>query len=307
MESTSAIPEKQVSTTGLMHLGVIYIVWSSTYLAIRLAVREGSGFPPFTMGTMRIGLSCILLFLWVYFRKQVQKPTRGELVLLLATGILMWSGGNGMVMYAEQHADSGLAALLLAATPLWAMVIETIIDRRLPNKQTAFSLLLGFAGITILMMPSFLSGMRASIVSILATTVSAISWSTGSVLQARKPVSLGPSMSSAYQMLGGTIGLGLMALFAHEPAPHPNIEAWLGFGYLVILGTLAFISYVTALRLLPTNLVMTYAYVNPVLAVFLGWLVLNEPITAWTIAGTVFVLLGITGVFRARRKKPQHG
>jgi len=303
MSANSAVEssERQYSTAGLFHLSVIYIVWSSTYLAVRFAVREGSGFPPFTFGVLRVGVSSLLLFLFVFLRKQYRKPTKRELAILIASGVLLWSTGNGMVMVAERYADSGLAALLLAATPLWSMVIESIVDRRLPNRQAVFSLLLGFIGIGILMMPSFMSGMRTNIVSILATTVAAISWSAGSILQTRKPVSLEPGVSSAYQMLAGAVGMGCLALFTHEPTPTPNIEAWYGFVYLVIIGTFAFLSYVTALQLLPTRVVMTYAYVNPVLAVFLGWLVLHEPITKWTVFGSVFVLLGVAGVFQSRR------
>jgi drug/metabolite transporter (DMT)-like permease len=102
------------------------------------------------------------------------------------------------------------------------------------------------------------------------------------------------------------VALGLIALLRHEPLPTPTAAAWTAWGYLVIIGSVfAFTSFVRALRLLPTSLVMTYAYVNPVIAVILGWAILHESITGWTIAGSALVLIGVAGVFRARSTSPR--
>jgi drug/metabolite transporter (DMT)-like permease len=292
--------EKQVTPTGLMHLGVIYLVWSSTYLAIRIAVREGSGFPPFTSGLMRVLVAGSFLLAWAWLQKKRIKPTRRELAVLAGSGLLLWTGGNGMVVYAEQRADSGLAALLIAAIPIWSALIEAVIDRRWPSRALAGSLFIGFVGVGFLAAPSMMTGIRADLLSILALLVAAFSWACGSVLQARNPVKIGPVLSSAYQMLTGSLGFIVLVWLAKEPRPTPAPDAWLAWGYLVVFGTLAFISYVTVLQVLPTRIVMTYAYVNPVLALALGWLVLGEKITGWTLAGSALVLLGVWGVFRER-------
>lgn len=292
--------EKQVTPSGMLHLSVVYVVWSSTYLAIRLAVRHGAGFPPFTFGAMRTVASLILLLAWALLRGQRIKPKRKDLIIMLLSGILLWNGGNGLVTFASKHADSSLVALLMAALPIWVTMIESILDHKLPSKQVAISLLLGFIGIAILTMPSFLQGVRANIIAIFSIVMACISWSSGTILQSRRPVNHTATVNSAFQMLSATVGFVIIMLLTGEPAPTPNAEAWGAYVYLVIFGTLSYISYVTAVKLLPTNVVMTYAYVNPVLAVFLGWLVLHEPITWWTIAGAVFVLLGVTGVFRSR-------
>jgi drug/metabolite transporter (DMT)-like permease len=128
-------------------------------------------------------------------------------------------------------------------------------------------------------------------------------WALGSIFQARRPVDVTPRVSSAYQMLFGAIGFVLLILATNEPAPTPTAEAWWAWIYLTVAGSLfAFTSYVIALRRLPTGIVMTYAYVNPVLAVLLGYFILGEEITAWTIGGSALVLLGVAGVFRARLK-----
>ncbi|MEX2143996.1 MAG: EamA family transporter [Anaerolineales bacterium] len=294
--STSAL-----DPIGLINLFVVYVVWSSTYLAIRIAVREGAGFPPFTMGLTRAALAAVVLLAWSRLRGERLQLTRPELVTLAASGLLLWVGGNGLVTFAETRAASGLAALMVAASPIWVALIEALIDRKWPTIQLAGSLLVGFCGIALLTGPELLSGVQADTIAILALIGAPITWAAGSVLQARRPVSLSPRASSAYQMAFGSVGFLALVLLLHEPLPTPTQESWIAWGYLTLVGSIfAFTAYVTALRLLPTRVVMTYAYVNPVLALMLGAL-LNEQITEWTIAGSLLVLLGVAGVFRERQ------
>ncbi|MFZ5600386.1 MAG: DMT family transporter [Bacillota bacterium] len=291
---------------GFFHLLVVYIVWGSTYLAIRVAVREGSGFPPFTMGAMRLALAGCILLLGAYLFKQTLKLTREELKILALSGIFLWVGGNGLVMWAEQFADSGYAALLVGTTPMWVALMEGILDRKSPTKLLVFSLLVGFVGIGLLTVPAFKESSHADVLSIIALLTAAISWGIGSLLLRRKQVSINPFVSSGYQQVFGCIGFAILALLMNEPNPNPNTEAWWAFGYLVVFGSLlAFTSYLMALKLLPTSIVMTYAYVNPVVAVFLGWLILGETISIWIIAGTALVLFGVAGAFQNQKVKAQ--
>jgi drug/metabolite transporter (DMT)-like permease len=290
----------RLDPAGLANLFVVYLVWSSTYLAIRIAVREGAGFPPFTMGLMRAVLGGAILLAWSWLQKQRIKLARREVLVLAVSGVLLWVGGNGLVTFAEQRTESGLAALLVAASPIWAAVIEAVIDRKLPSALLFGSLLVGFAGMALLTLPSLTSGVHADTVAILALIAAPVTWALGSVFQARNKVDLPPRVSSAYQMLFGALGFAVIVLLRGEPTPTPNNEAWLAWLYLVIFGTLAFTSYVTALKLLPTRIVMTYAYVNPVLAIVLGYFVLGEEITVYTVAGSLLVLVGVAGVFRER-------
>lgn len=297
-ETTSG---NRLDPVGLGNLFVVYLVWSSTYLAIRLAVREGAGFPPFTLGFMRSAVAGLILLAWNWLRRENLKLTRHELITLAGSGLLLWLGGNGLVTFAEQRADSGLAALMVSASPIWAALIEAVIDRRLPSLQLSLALLVGFSGIALLTTPALMSGVRADTIAILALIGAPLTWAAGSVFQARRPVKHAPRTSSAYQMIFGAMGFALVIFLIREPLPTPTQEAWLAWLYLLVFGSLfAFTSYVIALRLLPTRIVMTYAYVNPVLAVVLGWIVLGEQITWWTVAGTALVLLGVAGVFRER-------
>jgi len=300
--------DTQIKPAGLFYLTIVYIIWGSTYLAIRVAVRGGSGFPPFTMGMMRLMLAGVLLLLWAILRRQPIRPSRGEIFILASSGLLLWTGGNGLIMWAEQRADSGLAALIVASVPIWTALIENLLDRHVPSPRLVLALLVGFAGIGVLSAPTLHSGTRADALAVVALMGASASWAIGSVLQSRRPVKLSPPVSASYQSLVGGMGLALLMIVFREPRPTPVLEAWVAWGYLVVFGSLlAFTSYVQTLRLLPINLAMTYAYVNPVIAVILGTVILGEPITAWTISGAVMVILGVAGVFRDRYLRNKHG
>lgn len=289
---------------GLLHLLVVYVVWGSTYMAIRVAVREGAGFPPFTLGALRVLIGGAVLLLWARARGRRVALSKREVGLMLASGLLLWVGGNGGVMWAEQHADSGYAALLIGATPLWVAIVEAHLDRRVPSFLLIASLLLGLAGIALLSAPVLRAGGTGDVVAAIVLLAAGFSWGCGTVLQRRKPVELAPRVSAAYQSLLGGLGFAAVALLMREPRPDPTPVAWAGFLYLLVFGSiLAFTSFVTALRLLPTSVVVTYAYVNPVVAVLLGWIFLDERITGWTLAGSAMILVAVAGVFRDRARQ----
>lgn len=285
---------------GLAHLGAVYLIWGSTYLAIRVAVGPGGGFPPFTLGATRLLLAGLLLLTLALMRRRRILPSRRDLVTMAASGVLLWGIANGLVVWSEQRADSSLAALIIGSVPIWAAVIDSLADRRLPTPRLFGALVLGFVGVGTLAWPVLRSGVQADVISIATLMVAALSWATGSVLQQRRGMKSSLIVSSAYQHLAGGIWLVILVVLLGEPLATPSGAAWGAWLYLVIFGGLAFTSFVQALQLLPISVTMTYAYVNPVIAVFLGWLILSETITVWTIAGAALVLLGVAGVFRER-------
>lgn len=301
-------PERESHWAGLFHLSVVYLVWGSTYLAIRVAVRGESGFPPFTMAGLRVLAGGILLLLWSVGSRRSIRPSRQELAVLAASGLLLWLGGNGLVTWAEQRAHAGYAALIIAAVPIWVALIEAVLDRKIPSRLLVGSLLLGFAGIALLSLPVLAGGASADLWSLIALLFAGFSWASGTVVQRRNPITLASRVSSGYQQLFAGLGFVVVATLIHEPHPTPVPEAWLAWGYLVIFGSvLAFTSFVQAVRLLPIHVAMTYAYVNPVIAVILGWLILREPITGWTLGGAALVLVGVAGVFRTRYSETSTG
>jgi len=281
----------------------LYLIWGSTYLAIRIAVREGAGFPPFLMAGTRILIASCILFLWSSMARKKLRPTRGDLLVFVSSGLLLWLGGNGLVTWAEQRAESGYAALLVGSAPLWTTIVESFIDRRPPTGRLVGALLIGLAGVGVLNYPVMRHGSSADVVSAFALCLAVMSWGLGSIYQKRRPVSLPGEVSAAWQLLFGSMALLTMALIVGEPRPTPTPAAYAAWGYLIIFGSVvAFTSFVKALQLLPVSVVMTYAYVNPVIAVILGWMILHESITLWTLAGSVLVILGVMGVFHEMRR-----
>lgn len=291
----------QKSWTGIASLLVVYVVWGSTYLAIRYAVREGSGFPAFWMAGSRTLLGGFILICLAVAMKQSLRLQRSDWVVTIVSSILLWNGGNGLVTWAEQRASSGYAALVVGTTPLWGAVIESVLQRQWPRRRLVVSLLIGFAGLAVLTWPMIQTGGRSDWIATCALLCAPISWSIGSAYQKRHQLTQPILVSSAYQQIIGALVFFLLAWLTAEPTPQPTHEAWLAWGYLVVFGSvIAYTAYVTALRALPLPVVMTYAYVNPVIAVFLGWLILSEPITSTTFFGTALILAGVAALFHDR-------
>lgn len=285
---------------GWFHLGVLYVVWSTTYLAIRLAVEEGAGFPPFGMAATRLIVAGLFLFAVATVMGRRLAISRRDLGILAGAAVLLWLGGNGLVTWAETVAASGYAALLVGAMPIWTSVIEAVIDRRPPSPRVMAALAAGFAGVGVLTVPALRDATISDALPVIALLLAPLSWGAGAVLQGRRKPDAPPVVSAAWQQLLGGLIVGLFALALREPVPDPTPVAFWAWAYLAIVGSLAFLSFVQALKLLPTRYVMTYAYVNPVGAALLGWLVLDEPMTVWTVAGAALVLVGVAGVFRER-------
>ena len=289
---------------GLLSLLVIYFVWGSTYLAIRVAVREEGGFPPFFLGATRLFAASLILLCWIRLRRMQIRLSRREFMITAVSGLALWVGGNGMVNWAEQHAASGYAALVIGSTPIFTCLMEAALDRRWPGARLLAPVLIGFAGLAVLSWPVVRAGDAADCLSTAALLAATLSWGGGSVYLSRRALNVPSLVGSFYQQLVGGLGFLLFALLAGEPAPTPTVEALLAWAYLVVFGSLvAFTLYLVALRNLPVAVVMTYAYVNPVLAVALGWLLLNESLSWWTAAGTALILLGVAGVFREKYGK----
>ncbi|MBN2070385.1 MAG: EamA family transporter [Candidatus Krumholzibacteriota bacterium] len=294
--------KEKLSRRGLAHLSIVYLVWGSTYLAIRVAVREGSGFPPFTMALMRVIAASAILLLWALSRGERVRPSRSELGILAGSGILLWVGGNGLVSWAEMRVSSGLAALLVAAMPIWGACINCVVDKNLPGWKISGAILSGFIGVGVLSWPVLSRGTTADVLSVIALLLAPLAWATGSIWLQRRKLGLGDRAMSGWQQLLGGAGLLVFVILRGEPFPAPTAEAWAAWGYLVLLSSvICFTSYLTTLRLLPYQVVMTYAYVNPVIAVFLGWLILKEDVSWWTITGAALVVASVVGIFKNRK------
>jgi len=296
--------KKQLNTFGLIHLCIVYVLWGSTYLAIRIAVQDGSGFPPMIMSATRVFAgSLILLGIARFIKQESFHLTRNDTIVLAISGLALWWIGNGLVALAETKVDSGYTALIIACTPIWVAIIESRLDRKRPSFQLIISLFIGIAGIAVLNWPAISGGNIGDLRSAFMLIVAGLSWGAGSVYQKRSDIQSSPEISSAVQQVFGGIALFVTSLLINEPALSPSVSAWWAWGYLIIFGSvIAFTSFVKALTLLPPNVVFTYAYVNPVIAVILGYIILNEPVTRWTLGGAILVIIGVFGVFKDQQK-----
>jgi|TARA_B100000315_G_C14578913_1_gene589416 drug/metabolite transporter (DMT)-like permease len=293
----------KLNLSGLMHLLIVYIVWGSTYLGIRVAVQEGSGFPPMIMSATRVFAgSLILVALARFIQKQSLRLTKEEWVVLSVSGLALWWGGNGLVAIAEMTVPSGYAALIIACTPIWVAIIESILDKKRPSFFLVISLLIGVAGIAVLNWPAIVAGNLNDLKGLFLLIIAGLSWGAGSIYQKRKNIHTTPEISSAVQQFTGGVALLITSFIISEPTMNPVPSAWWAWGYLIIFGSvIAFTSFVKALKLLPPNVVFTYAFVNPVVAVILGFFILGEPITPWTFAGATLVIIGVVGVFKEQK------
>ncbi|MBW3584043.1 MAG: EamA family transporter [Euryarchaeota archaeon] len=268
---------------------------------MRIGVRPGSGFPPWLLGGTRVLAAGVLLILIALILRRRTRLTTTQTWALALSGILIWVTGHGVLLWAEQWADSGYAALFIASFPLWAALYDAGIDRVRPSGRLIASLVAGFAGIVLLMLPELRSAGGLSPLVLFGLVIAPITWAAGFTIQKRHVRGVDPLVSAAYQHLAAMPLFFVVAFAAGEPTPDPIAEAWLAWGYLVVFGSVfAFTAAHVALNRLPVRIAMTYGYVNPVVAVALGHVVLSEPITVWTLGGAGLVLVGVYGVFRDR-------
>ncbi|MBO0786279.1 MAG: EamA family transporter [Actinobacteria bacterium] len=282
---------------------VVYVVWGSTYLGIRVVVRY---LPPLLAMGARFFVAGLLLLaiLAIRYGPGVLRVPPRRALAAGAVGVLLLTGGNGAVAVAEQAVPSGLAALFVSAIPLWLVCLRLLGGDR-PRLATIGGTLLGFAGIAELALPG--SHPAGTAWWGVATIIGAsLSWACGSFASQRLPVPSQPFVATTYEMLAaGTVLLVAGAAAGEGGQVHlaavPG-QAWLALGYLVVVGSLAaFSAYVWLLGNAPLSLTATYAYVNPVVAVVLGALILAEPVTGPMLAGGLIVVAGVALVVSVER------
>ncbi len=294
--------DQKLPSRGLFHLCVVYVLWSTTYMGMRVGVGPSSGFPPFFFGAMRFPLAALILLGIARFQGLNMRPTGRELISLCIIGNIFWLVGHGLILWSAQYADSGFVCLMASTVPIWAALLQVIIYKKRPSVSMIVSLLIGFLGIAVLSLssPAQMRGAGPSVIA--ALLIGAFGWALGSAVQARMPVALDTKVTAGYHQLAAGFGFLAVSLLLGEPAPHPTISAWVAWGYLVVFGSVfAFTSFVIILKLLPINIAMTYAYVNPVLALFLGWALLGEQITLRVVLGAALVLLSVFSIFNVRQ------
>ena len=293
---------------------MVYLPWGSTYLAMRLAVVD---VPPFAMGGVRFLAAGAVMLGWCAWSGRRVRITAQDFRHLLAVGILLLSVGNMGVVWSELYVPSGLAALIVAMVPIWVAVIQAWVLRksRIPTLGQA-GLVLGVTGMLVLLWPRIASSThmgRMEIVGIGLLLMASLAWATGSVLAGGWNLSVDVFTACAWQMiLGGSVNFLVALATGQFRRAHWTLHSVSAIVYLIIFGSwIGFSAYNWLLEHVPTPKVATYAYVNPVVAVYLGWLVLGEKVDGFMLAGTVVIvagvaLLNLSKIKSLRQETPQH-
>src|SRR5215203_2731497 len=262
----------------VLAFAAVYVIWGSTYLAIRLAIET---LPPFLMAATRFLVAGLILFAWAGFNgESVWRPFSQWRKALIIGGLLLLFG-NGGVTWAEKYIASSLAALLVASEPLWVVVLNWIITRKRPNAKVSLGVLIGLAGVALLVgdgLRNVEAGSWINVVGAGVVLVASLGWASGSVYSNRRPIQASTSMASGMQMIAGGSLLLVLAIASGDVQKLDLAKAsWVSIGaffYLLLFGSLvAFTAYSWLLSNVSPARATTYAYVNPVVAVLLGWLV----------------------------------
>ena len=282
-------------------LGVLYIVWGSTYLGIRIAIDT---IPPLLMASVRFALAGIVLYVWAVRQGDTRgdRPGRKQWIATAVVGVLLLAGGNGGVTWGEQFVPTGIAALLIASVPIWIVVFAHFTGDDRLTWPVAVGLLIGIVGVGILVQPAGVSA--AYLLGSLVILGAAFAWAAGSVYARRAPLPRRPLVATGMEMIGGSIALLVLSAATGELSRvHPERISWqslVALLYLTVFGSLlAFSSYVWLLRHTRAAVAGTYAFVNPAVAVLLGWGFLGEALTSRVLVAGAVIILAVVVVMSA--------
>ena len=291
----------------LLAFAIIYFVWGSTFLAIRIGVHE---VPPFLLAAIRFFIAGLVLFGWMIAQGETL-PNRRQWTSVLLLAFLIFVLDYGLLFWAEQRVPSGIAAVMMATIPAFMALSEIFFLRTQKlTVRLALALLIGIGGVAVLMSRSLnLGGAPIETTGALALIIGSISWSVASVLTRKLPLPTSKVMSSGAQMLTGGLLLALASAALGEfPSFHPSTvsrNAWLALLYLILFGSIiGFTAYIWLIHHESPTKVGTYAYVNPVVAVLVGYFLGGEALGMRTLVGTLCVLVSVLVITTTRAKKP---
>ncbi|HYM75434.1 MAG TPA: EamA family transporter [Candidatus Dormibacteraeota bacterium] len=286
----------------ILAFGLVYVFWGSTYLAIDIAVQT---IPPALMCGLRFSIAGLVMLAVCAATGHKILYSPKQIALAAIVGLLLLMGGNLTLSYAELTVSSGLSALIIAITPLWFLVLDSLLlgDHHISGRGKA-GLLLGIAGLFVLVWPQLQAGSlgRRELVASLSLIGGSFSWALGSVLSKKWQSGMDVFGATGWQVTAAGAGNLIFALFAgdlkHATWAPRSLAA---VGYLVVCGSwIGYTAYIWLLEHVPTSKVSTYAYVNPVVAVFLGWLILHEKVDRFILTGSAIVVLSVILVTSAK-------
>ncbi|HTO93092.1 MAG TPA: EamA family transporter [Bacteroidota bacterium] len=288
-----------------MAFAAVYVIWGSTYLAIRFGVAT---IPPFVMAGTRFAVAGGLLYGWARLRG-APAPVPREWFSAAVVGVLLLFIANGGVTWAEQRVPSGIAALLAATVPLWMVVLDwTLHGGARPRPGTIAGLAAGLIGVVLLVGPAqFFGPEKLDMVGITVLLFASVSWAVGSLYSRKAVLPASPLLATSMEMLSGAAALYTLALLTGEFSTfHPETvtaKSWLAVGYLATFGSIiGFSAYVWLLRVAHASRVSTYAYVNPVIALLLGWALAGEAFTPQMLVAAGVIILGVVLIITSQSR-----
>lgn len=290
----------------LLAFALVYVFWGSTYLGIGIAVKY---VPPYVMTGVRFVIAGAVMLLYCWRTNRGIRVTLPQLAKLSLIGVLLLSLANSLLAWAEVVVPTGLAALIVAITPLWFLVVDSFAFRGdRPGGKGYIGLALGIVGIGVLLWPKLMSTTTLGRKQFYAASVlmlGSLCWSIGSALSKRWQKEIDPFSASGWQMtIAGLVNLGIGAAFGEFKDAHWTPQAIGAVAYLIVFGSwVGFSAYIWLLQNVSMSKVATYAYVNPVVAVFLGWIVLHERVDAYILAGTAIVVISVALVTQSKVKR----
>jgi drug/metabolite transporter (DMT)-like permease len=297
----------RAATLLLIAFGAVYIVWGSTYLAIRIGIES---FPPLILAGIRHLAAGLILYPLIRWRTNV-RPTTANWRAAVVVGFLLLFAGNGGVCWAEQTVPSGVAALLVATVSLWLVFVDWLRPGgHKPVPMVILGLLMGFAGMALLVGPTHLGGsQRVDPWGAAVLLFASLAWACGSLYAKHGGMPSSPMLGVAMQSLTGGAILLIAAFFAGEfrglHFTAVSLRSWLALAYLIAFGSgIGFSAYLYILHKSTAARVGTYAFVNPVVALFLGWLIAGEPITLRTALAAAVILTAVILVISATQRSP---
>lgn len=303
------VKDRPSRTLVIAAFAAIYIIWGSTYLGILIAIRD---IPPLIMAAMRFLVAGTVLLVWALLKGE-KLPALPSVLRISLAGLLLLFAGNGAVTWVEQYLPSGLAAIIVATVPLWFVLL----DRRqwsfyFSNRSIIIGLCIGFAGVILLFAGKSAGNLfsdHMKFISLLVLVCGTIFWTIGSLYAKYRPVEGSTLMKVAVQMLAAGLAFVVLALCLNEQKgfhfADVHFNSWMALAYLIFMGSLVgYLAYMWLLSVRPASLVGTYAYVNPVVAVFLGWVIAGEGVSLQQAIGLGVIILGLVVVNLSKDRAP---
>jgi len=308
-EAAAAASSPSPSLMSYGHLLVIYLVWGGAYLAVKICLSGPAAVTVLQLQTARLWLAAILL---AAVSAVVSGPpprlTRRDLGLCALSGILMWVGGNGLAAVASHHAASGFVAMALGAIPLWSTLLDVAAGHAKPRKEVFVALAVGLGGLCLVMAPALFAtdavivAPEYALRTVLLLGAAGLVWAAGTTLQRPLMGRSPPSWTATYQIGSAALALSLPVVVEGAPLPTEPSVAQLGaFTFLILFGSvIGLISFIQVVRVFSPAVASTFAYVNPVVGILLGWLILGEVPAPLSLAGMAVVLVSIALILKPR-------